>query len=130
VSVMTGWFAQRKPGLSAKAVIAVTALVLLLMAAMPLAFLAAVIMMVLGHVIGGLAVLGGSVLAAVLAVGLAGVTGMQYMRRLVSRASFNIVQLDRTRYGDVADHSDMAEPNGSGYHDVVQLDRSEYTDVR
>jgi uncharacterized membrane protein YdjX (TVP38/TMEM64 family) len=122
---MTGWRAERRPGWSAKAVIAVTLLALLLLTAVPVALLAAVIMMMLGHVVGGLALFGGSVLAAVMAVALAGMTGMHHLRKLVSRASFNIVQLDHSHYTD-----DIAEPNGSDYTDVVQLDRSEYTDVR
>jgi hypothetical protein len=121
---MTGWYAERTPDRSAKAVIAVTLVALLLVAAMPVALLAAVIMMVLGHVVGGLALFGGSVLAAAMAVALAGMTGMQRLRKLLSRASFHLVQLDRSQYTDVA------ERNGSDYADVVQLDRSEYTEVR
>ena len=121
---MTGWHAKRTPDRSAKAVIAVALLALLLVAAMPVALLAAVIMMVLGHVVGGLALLGGSVLAAAMAVALAGMTGMQHLRKLLSRASFHAVQLDRSQYTDVA------EPNGSDYADLVQLDHSEYTEVR
>jgi uncharacterized membrane protein len=124
VSVMTGWRAERKPDRSAKAVIALTLLALLLVALMPVALLAAVIMMMLGHVVSGLALLGGSVLIAAMAVGLAGVTGMQHLRKLISRASFHVVPLDRSEYIDVA------EPNGSDYADVVQLDRGEYTEVR
>jgi uncharacterized membrane protein YdjX (TVP38/TMEM64 family) len=122
---MTGWYAQRTPGRSARAVIALTLLALLLVAAVPLALLAALVMMALGHLVGGLALFGGSVLAAVMAVALAGMTGMQHLRKLLSRASFNVVQLDHRQYTD-----DIAEPNGSDYTDVVQLDRSEYTEVR
>jgi hypothetical protein len=86
---MTGWYAVRTPDRSGKAVIAVTLLALLLVAAMPVALLAAVIMMVLGHVVGGLALFGGSVLAAAIAaVALAGMTGMQHLSKLLSRASF------------------------------------------
>lgn len=44
---MTGWDAERTPGRSAKAVLAVALLALLLLAAVPVALLAAVIMMVL-----------------------------------------------------------------------------------
>jgi uncharacterized membrane protein YdjX (TVP38/TMEM64 family) len=122
---MTGWHAERTPGRSARAVIAVTLLALLLMAAVPAALLAAVIMMVLGHVVGGLALFGGSVLAAVLAVAIAGMTGMQHLRKLLSRASFDVVQLDHSQFTD-----DIAEPDGSDHPNVVQLDRSEYTEVR
>lgn len=124
VSMKTGWYARRTPDMSGRAVIAVTLLALLLVAAVPMALLAAVIMMVLGHVVGGLAVFGSSVLAAIIAVALAGMTGMQHLRKLVSRASVNIVQLDRGRY------SDVAEPSDGDYADVVQLDSSEYTEVR
>jgi uncharacterized membrane protein len=121
---MTGWYAERTQSRSGKAVIVVTVLALLLVAAVPLALLAAVIMMLLGHVIGGLALVGSSVLAAGIAVALAGVTGMHHLRKLLSRASFRVVQLDRGEYADVA------EPEASDYSGVVQLDRTEYTEVR
>jgi hypothetical protein len=121
---MIRWYAERVPDRSAKAVIFVTLLALLLVAAVPAALLAAVIMMVLGHVVGGLALFGGSVLAAAIAVALAGITGMQQLRKLVSRASFQVVQLDPRQYTDVS------EPSPSDYTDAVQLDRSEYTEVR
>jgi hypothetical protein len=107
------------------AVIAVTLLTLLLLAAVPVAVLVAVIMMMLGHVVGGLAVFGGSVLAAVIAVALAGLTGRQYLRKLLARAGFNGVQLDHGRFT-----GDSAEPDGSEYTDAVRLDRSQYTEVR
>jgi uncharacterized membrane protein YdjX (TVP38/TMEM64 family) len=122
---MTGWHEERTPSRSAKAVITVTLLALLLLAAVPVALLAAVIMMILGHVVGGLALIGGSVLAAAIAVALAGMTGMQHLRKVLSRASLNTVRLDGSQYTD-----DIAEPDGSDYTDVVQLDRSDYTEVR
>ena len=122
---MTGWHAERTPSRSGTAVLAVTLLALLLLAAVPAALFAAVIMMILGHVVGGLALFGGSVLAAALAVALAGMTGMRHLRKLLSRASFNVVQLDHGQYTD-----DIAESNDSDYTDVVHLDRSEYTEVR
>jgi hypothetical protein len=122
---MTGWYATQTPGRSAKAVIAVTVLALLLLTAVPAALLAAVIMMILGHVIGGLAVFGGSVLAAAVAVALAGTTAMHQFRQLLSRTSFNVVPLDQSQYAD-----DSAGADGGDYSDVVQLPRSEYTEVR
>ena len=121
---MTGWYAEQTPDRSAKAVIAVTLLALLLVAAMPVALLAAVVMMILGHAVGGLALFGGSVLAAVVAVALAGMSGMRHLRKLVSGRSFRVVQLDGSQYTDVA------EPGDSDYANVVRLDRSEYTEVR
>ena len=122
---MTGWYAERTPGRSARAVIAVTVLALLLVAAVPVALLAAVIMMVLGYVVGGLALFGGSILVAAAAVAIAGVSGLRHLRKLLSRASFNVVQLDHSQYTD-----DVAEPDSSDYTGVVQLDHSEYTEVR
>ena len=72
---MTGWYAERTPGRSAKALIAVTLLALLLVAAVPVALLAGVVMMLLGHIVAGLALFGGSILAAAIAVAVAGMAG-------------------------------------------------------
>jgi uncharacterized membrane protein YdjX (TVP38/TMEM64 family) len=121
---MTGWYAERAPDRSAKAVIAVTLLALLLVAAVPVALLAGVVMMLLGHVVGGLALSGGSILAAVIAVAVAGMSGIRHLRKLVSGRSFRVVQLDGGQ------STDVAEPEGSGYTGIVQLDRSEYSEVR
>ena len=120
---MTGWYAERMPERSAKAVIAVTLFALLLVAAVPVALLAGVVMMLLGHVVGGLALFGGSVLAAALAVALAGISGMRYLRKLVS-GRFRVVLPDGSQYADVA------EPESGDPANVVQLDRTEYTEVR
>ncbi len=122
--MMTGWYAERTPDRSAKAVIVVTLLALLLVAVVPVALLAGLVMMMLGHVVGGLALFGGSVLAATIAVALAGIGGMRHLRKLVSGRSFRVVQLDGSQYTDVA------EPGGSDYTNVVQLDRSDYAEVR
>jgi hypothetical protein len=120
---MTGWYAERTPDRSAKVVIAMTLLALLLVAAVPAALLAGVVLMMLGHLVGGLALFGGSVLAAAIAVALAGMSGMRHLRKLVSGRSFHVVQLDGSQYT-------VAEPEGSDYANAVQLDRSEYTEVR
>ena len=121
---MTGWYEERTPDWSAKAVIAVTLLALLLVAAVPVALLAAVVMMILGYVAGGLALFGGSILAAVVAVALAGMSGMRHLRKLVSGHGFGVVHMDGSQYTDVA------EPEGSDYTNVLQLDRGEYSEVR
>ena len=121
---MTSWYVERTPDRSAKAVIATTLLALLLVAAVPVALLAGVVLMILGHVTGGLALSGGSILAAAIAVALAGMSGMRHLRKLVSGGSFRVAQLDGSQYTDVA------EPPGSDYTNVVPLDRSEYTEVR
>ena len=122
--MMTVWYAERTPDRSATAVIAVTLLALLLVAAVPVALLAGVVMMMLGYVVGGLALFGGSILAATIAVAVAGMSGIRHLRKLVSGPSFQVVPLDGSQY------SDVAEPQGSDYTNVVRLDRSEYTEVR
>jgi hypothetical protein len=121
---MTGWYVERMPDRSGKAVIAVMLLALLLVAAVPVALLAGVVMMILGHVVGGLALFGGSVLAAAVAVMFAGMSGMRHLRKLVSGRGFRVVQLDDSQYTDVA------EPGSDDNTNVLQLDRSEYTEVR
>jgi len=143
---MTGWYVERTPDRSAKVVIATTLLALLLVAAVPVALLAGVVIMMLGHVVGGLALFGGSILAATIAVALAGMSGMRHLRKLLSGHSFRVVQLDSSQYTDVAEpegsdytnvlqldrsqYSDVAEAEGSDYTNVLQLDRSQYTEVR
>ena len=121
---MTSWYVERTPDRSAKVVIAMTLLALLLVAAVPVALLAGVVMMMLGHVVGGLALFGGSILAAALGVALAGMSGMRHLRKLLSGGSVRVAQLDDTQYTYVA------EPEYSDYTNVVRLDRSEYTEVR
>jgi hypothetical protein len=120
---MTGWYTERTPGRSARAVMAVTMLALLLVAAVPLALLAALVMMLLGHVVGGLALFGGSVLAAAAVVALAGVSGMRHLRKLISAGSLGVVRMSGSEY------TDAAEPEDSQYTNLVQLDRSEYTEL-
>jgi hypothetical protein len=122
--MMTSWYTERMTGRPAKAVITVTLLALLLVAAVPLALLAGVVMMVLGHVVVGLAVFGGSVLAAAVAVALAGVSGLRHLRKLVSGGSFGVGQPDGSQ------GTGVPEPRGSDHVNVVHLDRSEYTEIR
>ena len=122
--MMTGWYAKRTPDGSAKAVIAVTLLALLLVAAVPVALLAGLVLIILGHVVGGLALSGGSVLAAGLAVALAGMSGMRHLRKLLSGPAVRVVTLDSSQY------TDAGEPEGSHYTNVLPLDRGEYSEVR
>jgi uncharacterized membrane protein YdjX (TVP38/TMEM64 family) len=85
---------------STKALIAVAVLAVVLVAAVPLALFAGIILMLLGHVVGGLALFGGSILAAVAGVMIAGMSGMRHLRKLISRPSFHVIQLDRADYTD------------------------------
>ncbi len=106
---MTSWHGDRTPGRPARGLLALLLLALLLLAAAPTVLLAAVIMMTLGHVVGGLALFGGSVLAAAMAVAIAGMTGRQHLRTLLSKASFHVAQVDHRQYAE-----DIAEADGSG----------------
>jgi hypothetical protein len=121
---MTGWYAERTPDRPAKAVIAMTLLALLAVAAVPVALLAGVVMMMLGYVVGGLALFGGSILAAVIAVAVAGMSGMRHLRKMVFGGGLRVVPLDGSQFTDVT------EPEDGGYTNVVQLDRSEYSEDR
>jgi hypothetical protein len=67
---------------STKAVIAVVLLAVVLVAVVPVAFIVALFLMVFGHVVGGLILIGGSVLAATAAVGLAALSGVRLMRHV------------------------------------------------
>jgi uncharacterized membrane protein YdjX (TVP38/TMEM64 family) len=120
---MTEWYAERTPGRSAKAMVALMVLALLLVAAVPVALLAGLILMLLGHVIGGLALFGGSVLAAVVAVAVAGMSGMHQLRKLVTGRGFRVINLDPSQFGT------PAAPEDSTYPDAVQLDRADYTEL-
>jgi uncharacterized membrane protein YdjX (TVP38/TMEM64 family) len=119
---MTGWYTERRPDRSAKVVIGMTLLALLVVAAVPVALLAGLVLMVLGHVVGGLALFGGSVLAAAIAVTVAGMSGVHHLRKLVSRSIFSGASLGGSQYT-------AAEPQSGDYANVVQLDRTDYTDV-
>jgi uncharacterized membrane protein YdjX (TVP38/TMEM64 family) len=95
---MAGWDQRRGLRWSSKAVIAVTLLAVLLVFAVPVALAVGVVMMLLGHVVGGLAVFGGSILAALAAVTVAGMSGMRHLRKMLAERSFRVVQLGRGDY--------------------------------
>src|SRR5260221_14764570 len=105
---MTGWYAERTPDGSAKAVIAVMLLALLLVAAVPVALLAGVVMMLLGHVIGGLAPFGGPLPRPARAVAVARLGGRRHPRELGSRRGLRVVRPGSTQL------TDLAEPTGPG----------------
>ena len=95
---MAGWYATRRPNMSAKAVIALMVLAFALVAAVPVALVVGVFMMLLGHVLGGLALFGGSILAATGAVVLAGFTGLRHLRSMLTERNFRVLQLDSEDY--------------------------------
>jgi uncharacterized membrane protein YdjX (TVP38/TMEM64 family) len=112
---MTGWYAGRMLDRSAKAVIGVTLVALLLVAAVPAALLAGVLLVLFGQVLVGLILFGGSILAATAAVVVAGMSGMRLLRKRVA----GYLQRQERASGQQGDSSR-----------IVQLDRSEYTEVR
>lgn len=95
---MAIWYTTRAMGWPARVVIAAVVLAVLLVAAVPVALFAGVVMMLLGHVVGGLALIGASMLAAGGAVVLAGLTGVRHLRKLASRQSYRVMQLRRGEY--------------------------------
>jgi uncharacterized membrane protein YdjX (TVP38/TMEM64 family) len=94
---MAVWCTARMMGWRAKAVIAAVLLAVLLVAAVPVALLAGVVLMLLGHIVGGLALFGASVLAAAAAVVIAGLSGVRHLRKLAQRG-YRVVQLRRGEY--------------------------------
>jgi uncharacterized membrane protein YdjX (TVP38/TMEM64 family) len=118
---MAGWYAARRPNMSSKVVIVLALLAFALVAAVPVALVAGVILMLLGHVIGGLALFGGSILAATVAVVLASVTGVRHLRGVVRGM---VAEHDFTEH-DVTGH-DLTEHNSQ----VFQLDRDDYTYIK
>ena len=100
---MAGWYATRRPNMSAKAVIALMVIAFALVAAVPVALVVGVVMMLLGHVIGGLALFGGSILAATGAVVLAGVTGLRHLRSMLTERNFRVFQLSGDDYTYIKD---------------------------
>src|ERR1700748_3598332 len=95
---MTVWNSARGMSWSARVVVAAGLLAVLLVAAVPAAFFVGVILMLLGHVIGGLALFGASILAAGAAVVIAGLSGVRHRRKLVSQQRHRVVQLRQSDY--------------------------------
>jgi hypothetical protein len=80
---------------STKAVIAAALLAVLLVAAVPVALLVGVFMMLFGHVIAGLALFGGSILAALVAVVIASMSGVRQLRKMIRQHGYNVSQLHK-----------------------------------
>jgi uncharacterized membrane protein len=112
---MAAWDRMRQTGWSTRAVIAAVVLAVLLVAAVPAALVAGIILMLLGHVVVGLAVFGGSILAAGAGVVTAGATGMWRVKQALR-------SVQRT-YGL---REDGVREDDQHAHPVVQLAESEY----
>jgi hypothetical protein len=102
---MAVWHTARSMGWSTKAVIALGLLAVLLVAAVPLALVVGLFLMLFGHVVGGLALFGGSILVAIAGVAIASLSGLQHVRKLfrqhsnlVRQQSSPVVQLHRGDY--------------------------------
>ena len=80
--------------------IAAAILAAVLVAAVPVALFVGVIMMLLGHVVGGLALFGASILAAAAAVVIASLSGVRHLRKMVTERSFRVVQVGHGEYYD------------------------------
>jgi hypothetical protein len=101
---MAVWDRARRTGWPTRAVIAAAVLAAVLVAAVPAALVVGIILMVLGHVIGGLALFGGSILAAAGAVTVAAVSGVWRVRQLLTerlsgaQPAYRVVPLDPGEY--------------------------------
>jgi uncharacterized membrane protein YdjX (TVP38/TMEM64 family) len=87
---------------SSKAVIAAVLLAVLLVAAVPVTLLVGLVMVLFGHIVGGFALFGASILAAGAAVVIASLSGVRHLRKLISQQGFSqglrVVQLRRGEY--------------------------------
>jgi len=80
---------------SARLVIAAALVAVILVAAVPVALLVGIFMMLFGHVIAGLALFGGSILAAIVAVVIASLSGVRQLRKLVRQHGYRMSQLHK-----------------------------------
>jgi uncharacterized membrane protein YdjX (TVP38/TMEM64 family) len=88
--------AERTP--SAKPLVFLTILAVLLLVAVPISVLVALFMIAFGHVVGGFALIGVTLVAAFAAVVLAGASGVRHLQKIVERKSFRVVQLSQGDY--------------------------------
>jgi hypothetical protein len=82
----------------AKVVIAAGLFAMLLVATVPVALFAGLILILLGHVVVGLALFGASILAAGAAVMIAALSGVRHVRKLIRQQGPRVVQLRRGDY--------------------------------
>jgi hypothetical protein len=129
---MTVWEATRMMSWRSKAVIGVGLLAVILVAAVPVAFVAGVILMLLGHVTGGFALFGTSVVAAVAAVATASKIGVRHLRALITRQRDTLARQwgslggQAPGFGPEPSFGQDARSGRDRDHRVVQLDRDDY----
>jgi uncharacterized membrane protein YdjX (TVP38/TMEM64 family) len=95
---MAAWYGARMTRRSTKLVIAAALLAVVLIAAVPVALFVGVILMLFGHVVGGLALFGASILAAVAATVIASLTGVRHLRMLATQWRSQVVRLGQGDY--------------------------------
>lgn len=84
---MAHWYAaMRAASWRGRMVIAAATLAVVLVAAVPVAALTGLVLMLAGHAVGGLALFGGSVLAAIAGVTIAAKAGVRHLRSLLRAA--------------------------------------------
>jgi uncharacterized membrane protein len=129
---MTVWEATRTMSWRSKAVVGVGLLAVILVAAVPVAFVAGVILMLLGHVVGGFALFGASVVVAVAAVVTASKVGVRHMRAMITRQRDTIARQwgglggQAPGFGQEPSFGQDARSGKDQDHRVVQLDRDDY----
>ncbi|HEY3881960.1 MAG TPA: hypothetical protein VGM12_25500 [Trebonia sp.] len=121
---MAAWNRMRQAGWSTRAVVAAVALAVLLVAAVPAALVAGIILMLFGHALLGLAVFGASILAAGAGVVTAGVTGVWRVKQAVRSLQRTYGLRDDGQFGPFGQQDQDQDRQQD--HPVVQLDESEY----
>jgi hypothetical protein len=89
---------------STKAVIALALLAVICVAAVPVALLVGLFLMLFGHVIVGLALFGGSILAAIVAVVIASMSGVRRLRTVIREQGYRMSQLHKVTQLDQGDY--------------------------
>src|ERR1700756_4301054 len=95
---MTFRYGESRLGWAGRGGIVVGVLAVLLVAAVPAAFFVGLILMLLGHVVGGLALFGASILAAMAAIVAAALGGVGYVRKALGQRGEQFMRLRRGQY--------------------------------
>jgi ABC-type multidrug transport system permease subunit len=138
---MAGWYPTRNTtsmlSRSTKLTIGVVGLAVALVFAIPVAFIVALFLMLFGHVVGGLILIGASVLAATAAIGVAalcGVRQLRHFREMLTRGTFTGGTFTGGTFTGGSftgrDANDVNDVGGGGVNDqdprVVRLDTDDY----